>query len=304
MNIVEFLETHEVEYWTSGKNVSKGYIAIQCMFCGDTSNHLGIRLKDLRPTCWKCGSKYFPSVIAEIVGCSLGEAKQIAKGIDNSDLAIKNKPKYLSTAEKILPADATKEFPKVHLRYLRERGFNPRKLIRKYNLHACYLHGKYRYRIIIPVIKRGRIVTFTSRDVTDSQQPKYLMASYEESAVDPAEAVFNIDSVKPYSDAFLVEGPFDVFKMGDGAFCFMGVKFTSGRLLQVAEKKIDRLFIFFDSDQAGYHAGKRMAQTVSPLVKHVEIVRMKGSARTKGFDPGDMSRDDVRKLKAALNFKD
>ena len=40
MNLFEFLDDYDIEYWTEGKNVVKGWVNITCTFCDDDSNHL------------------------------------------------------------------------------------------------------------------------------------------------------------------------------------------------------------------------------------------------------------------------
>ena len=96
-------------------------------------------------------------------------------------------------------------------------------------MKACYTTGKYAYRIIIPIYENGILKTWTSRDVTNKQKERYKAATIEESAYDPVEAIYNIDNVKEYHDAFLVEGPTDVWKMGNGSMCFMGCEMDTSK---------------------------------------------------------------------------
>ena len=41
-DIISYLENRGVSYWTEGKNVTDGWVNINCPFSPDPSNHLGI----------------------------------------------------------------------------------------------------------------------------------------------------------------------------------------------------------------------------------------------------------------------
>ena len=45
-----------IDYKLSGKNVTSGWIEVNCPFCGDPSYHLGISPTNLFH-CWRCGEK-------------------------------------------------------------------------------------------------------------------------------------------------------------------------------------------------------------------------------------------------------
>lgn len=300
MNLKDFFEENEVKYWLSGKNVSSGWINIQCLYCNDKSNHLGIRKRDFKCSCWKCGGHYFGDVISKITGCSLKEAKKIMSELKKgtrTKTRRKDKNDFFYQNEVVLPKEATKEFPKIHLKYLKKRGYNPRKIIEKYNLLSCYTSGRYKFRIIIPIVMNRKIVAYTSRDVTNTQRLRYLTAKESECIINPKEVIYNYDSIKENKDAFLVEGPFDVWKMGDGSFSFLGIKITSNRLINIAKKKINNLYIFFDNDSAGKNAAKKVSRILSPVVKRIHILSLK-----KYDDPGSLNKIEISRIKRGLDF--
>jgi len=304
MDIKELFENEGIRYWTSGKNVSSHHINIQCPFCGDRSNHLGINLKNISMcNCWKCGPKNLLDIIVEVCDKSYKEAKDILKNLDKYSTFIPEENKIKLVRRSVLPKEASDFFPAIHLKYLKERGFRPKRVIRKYKLKACYLDGDYRYRIIIPIYQKGKLVSFTGRDITEKQKLKYKTASAKESRIDPKEIIFNLDSVNEYGDAFCVEGPFDVMKIGDGAFCFMGIKITPQRILEIAEKKIQNLYIFYDNDAPGKSAAKRISKYLSPVVKQTHILKYTKTKNRKINDPANLTREEVLNLKKVLNFK-
>lgn len=302
MEVQEFLEEHDIEYFTSGKNVSHGWINVQCPFCDDHSNHCGIKLSNLRVSCWICGSHSIVNLIIELIHCSYKEAnyikKSLSRGAGDNPLLTR---RHSDTSSNIthLPLEATPDFPKRYLHYLKSRGLTPPgKYIKKYRLLATYPIGKYKFRIIIPVYMNRRLVSFTSRDITENQTPTYLSASDKEGRMNIKNTIYNYDNLTPGSDAILVEGPLDVWKLGDGTVSSFGVKYTDRQVILLKKKEIRTLFIIFDNDKAGRMGGRDFARVMAPLVKKIEIITFETIN-----DPGDLSADEASVLKYQIGFR-
>jgi len=45
-DVEQFLYDYSVSYTTSGKNVSQGWIGVQCPFCDDHSSHGGFNINE------------------------------------------------------------------------------------------------------------------------------------------------------------------------------------------------------------------------------------------------------------------
>jgi len=300
MNIYDFFDNYGIEYFTSGKNVSKGWVNIQCPFCSDQSNHLGVRLTDKRVSCWNCGDHELYTLIKKITGESPTEIKNIKKQLATeyasvSPLIYANTKR---TSQWVSLPQASPFFPKLHLDYLKKRGFRlPNKLIKKYNLQAVYTFGKYKYRIIIPIYLNKKIVSFTSRDVSDQQDPPYKNASPEEVTINVKRTIYNIDRVKEHGDIIITEGPIDVWKLGDGAICFFGVKFTVDQISLLIEKRIDTCFLLLDRDEPGINLQKLLIRILSPLCRSVEVVEL-----TKKADPGELTLAESAIIRKELGF--
>lgn len=308
MHIIEWLEEEEIEYWTDGKNVSQNWINIKCPFCEDSSNHCGINLDNLRVSCWICGKHSIANLILEITHCSFRASRRIARQLSLGAEDYDNPPRSgivgnaspNTTPKNVnLPRESTLDFPKIHIEYLRSRGFTPPlKFIKKYKLLATHTIGKYRFRIIIPVYMNHKIVSFTSRDVTDQQDPKYLNAPNRDSQISIKNNIYNYDNLKNGSDAILVEGPLDVWKLGDSAVSLIGVKYTDRQIILLKNKMIRNLFIMFDNDIAGVKASRVLARIMAPLVNRIEIIKLQGIN-----DPGELTVDEASILKYQLGFK-
>ena len=302
MDITDIFDEYDVEYWTSGKNVSRGWINIQCVYCADDSNHLGIRLRDFRVHCWKCGGHNIIQLLMNVAGCTFSKAKEIrlSLGADVPAPPLNDKPSSEYVTRVRLPLGSTNHFPNPHIKYLRKRGFyKPRKTIRKYKLQAMYTTGKWKFRIIIPIYFEGQLVSYTSRDITDRQDPPYLHAPLTKSRMNPKEVIYNYDTLVSGGDAILVEGPIDVWKLGDGAISFLGVENTLQQIVLLKDIKIRNLFILYDNDRPGKRAASRTARDCAPLVKSVEIVNL-----LEQHDPGELTLEEGESVKRMLSFND
>lgn len=302
MNIFEFLDEYDVEYWTSGENVTRGWVNIKCPFCEDHKNHLGIKIKTLQVNCWLCGSHTTLRFIQKIVRCKWDEAKRILRSLEK-DRDYKRGHRFTTESR---PSDiikikdiASSHFPKLHIDYLRDRGFTrPRQLIKKYRLLSCYTIGKYKYRIIIPIYINNAMISFTSRDVTEQQEPKYKHPSLDEVVMSPKKVPYNYDSIITGGDCIVVEGPVDVWKLGDCTTSLQGITFTTEQVVHLSKKNINNLFIWFDNEGKAQRKAKELAMIMAPLVNKIENIKVRGVN-----DPGELSISDAISIKRKLGFK-
>lgn len=304
MELKEFFQEYDIEFWESGKNVSKGWINVQCPFCNDDSNHLGIRLKDLTVNCWKCGKKNIIRLIKELLSCSYSEAKDIFKRLETTEatrIIDETENIRLSQAENYvkIPEDASRVFPKMHRDYLKERGFDYRKLIRKYKIKAVFNSGKYAFRIIIPIYIGGQLISFTSRDVTGYANLRYKHASLSECAIRPKDLIYGVDDIQVGGDAILVEGVFDAWRLGKGAICSFGTQLSGKQYVELSKLDLDHLFILFDQDRGGIRSAKTLSKNVAPLARNVETIRL---PKFDG-DPAELSKEEADLLMRSLNLK-
>jgi DNA primase len=290
IDIIEYLENRNIRYWTSGKNVTHGWINIQCVFesCDDTSNHLGINLESGNCSCWKCGGKgNLTKLIQLIEHCNYYEATKIIQELAWSKKATPREiDRDWPTQSIALPKEATIEFPEPHNTYLTRRGFDPDELRQRYRLRACYLKGRYRFRVIIPIIVNDLIVSFQGLDVTGQSPQHYRNASNQYAAVEGGRLLYNVDNIN--HTAVLVEGVTDVWRIGFGAIALLGSRITEGKIKLLRRMNLDRLYIMYDND--AIERGKKAAQTLAKIVKKVEYIEIPES------DPDDYFRKNPKEL--------
>lgn len=298
-DIHSYLEDKDIQYWTEGKNVSPGWIGISCIFHNDHSNHLGINLKTKGFSCLSCHEKGSAvELVQALEDCTSAEAFRIIDqfredGLSGQTNPPATQPTVLSNmVGPILPKTITSTFAQPHKEYLASRGFDPDYLIKKYSLHSCHTAGKYRFRIIIPFLLRGRIVSFTARDITGKAELRYRHLPNERSIVSRRDTFYNIDNIKGRT-VIVVEGPVDVWRIGDGAIAGMGTEVTNGQINQLLKRGIKNIFVLFDmgASTEGETLARKLAG-VFDMVEQVELV--------DEDDPGAMSDETSRQVRKLL----
>ena len=294
-----YFEDRDIEVWCSGKNVTKGWINIQCPFCDDTHNHLGINKTRTAFSCWRCPEQgWIGKLVGELEQCDYEQSIQLLKDYshDTENVStVKYQIKHSFTG-KVLPMSASKEFLPVHLNCLKQRRYDPKYLIKKYDLYACGMAShEVQYRIIIPVKLNNRIVSFVGMDATGKHKIKYMQSLIEESIIPSKNTLYNIDSV--IDIMVIVEGIADVWRLGDGAIATFGVGYSQSQLDMIVSHPAKRIFVMFDGEKEAQKIAENLSKSVSVFNKYVEIIKLNQG------DPDDLSEQDIYHLRSNLGMQ-
>jgi len=308
-DIIQYFEDNDIEYWTKGKNVHKGWVNVTCPFCGDHSysgnNHCGINLKSMMVNCWLCGPKGFiTKLIAEIEECSFAQANTIIAKYGGESIFLKNEYKDIDLTKKvesrlclgdILPKESSNQFSKLHLNYLKGRNFDSDIIIPKYKLKCCHNIGQYKFRIIIPIIQDRRIVNFTSRDVTGKTDIRYKTCPDEKAILPMTHCLYNIDNVR--GDTILImEGATDVWRFGNGTVAILRTGFSDAQINLILQKRVKRAFVIFDSEPQAINRANQLARKLGLLLDHAEVIEL-----SEG-DPCSLPERDIVYLKKEIGL--
>lgn len=301
--MIQYFEDRGIEYHTSGKNVSSGWVEVTCPFpyCEDPSWHLGINLTTKLLNCHVCGAKGpVTRLIRELEGCSEVEANTIVEEFQDKSYTYLEKESEVRSERVILPMEATEEMPSIHREYLQGRGFDPDYLIQKYGIKSCYNVGKWKFRIIIPIYMNGKLVAFTSRLMVEGVENPYKHCENKEAIIPVKECLYNVDSVK--DTALIVEGVTDVWKIGDGTIGVFGIEVTQSQVLKtflLSREGLKRAVLFFDF---GAQAQRRAEKFAALLAKYIEVDIVEDTLG-KG-DPGDLTEKEVQELRLEIFGKE
>jgi hypothetical protein len=169
--------------------------------------------------------------------------------------------------------------------YLTRRGFK-RNLLRKWNIGFCQT-GYFAHRIIIP-FKCPNGESFTARDLSGEQEPKYLNPS----GVDHARLLIGWDQVPPRGDFVLVEGPTDAMKLdqhGSPAMAVGGKVLSASQLSMLFQRPEDSsVTVMFDPEALA--EAYSVAQRLCTHFTYVFIATLPA-----GVDPGSATAKQARR---------
>jgi len=305
LDIKAFLTAHDISFKDRGKNVSRGWINLEvCPFCGDSSFHCGINLSSLGWHCWVCDEgkeKYITHLLKEmeifkdkniyVLVAPFCDGDIIAQPQEQSGTL--NTKKEKASGNLHLPQGILDYLPEPHRNYLIGRNFDPDLLIKQYQLKAVYNTGtqKYRFRIIIPNIINGKVVSFVAAATLRKEGVvPYLNCTPEEAIIPVNACLYNIDSVKDI--AVIVEGATDVWRMGPGFICTWRKGMTHEQILLLKKKAPKKVFILYDPD--AIKQSEELANNICGTFPYVEILQL-----TNG-DPGEQTFQEAMEIRQII----
>jgi len=280
-----------ISYWTSGKNVSKGWINIGCPICGDVSNHGGFNIETGKYNCWKCGKHNSIYILQLLLRKSKNE---VIKILDNYSVfnrrIVKNNNENDNKRQLGFLGYELKE---IHKNYLIKRNFNPDFIKSKYKITGFTFENSYwQYRLMIPIFYNSRIVNYIGRDVSGKQE-RYLNLPNEKAIINLKNILYNLDNVKE-DKIVIVEGVFDVWRGGDNFVATFGTSFTKKQILQILN--YEKIYIIFDCENEAQEKAKELGKILSQFSKKVSVIDLE----LKNRDLADLTDEEMKELKRFL----
>lgn len=291
VDFVRIFDDYGIGYSYSGSN----WVNIQCPHCGDTGQHLGIHIEGQYANCWKCGGHNIEYTIKKILGITTQTLEELLQKYSVRYVLfnkVNNKQTVVQNIE--LPG---RSLERMHKKYLINRGFDPDYLVNKYHITGTSISdGEWGYRIIIPIIYDGKIVSYQGRAIK-KDMPRYKTLEVEKSVVSPKSILFNMDNCQS-KRAVVVEGPFDAMRIGDGVVATLGIGMTLAQMELLALRYTSIVFLFDPEEKAQERAKKHSYVLLSTLgIKDVSVVDMEWE-----HDPGSLTDEEVSIIKEELQL--
>lgn len=302
LDVIGLFQSMGLEYKTSGKNVSAGWINIKCNSCMDHGHHLGVNLKSKMYSCWICrdsGSIF--SLIKKITKKSNKEVFDILRPFlgkivhDNY-----TKPTTKKSQKVVLPTFSMDKPLKIHANYLKERGFDHKFLETVFGIKYTGQISKYKsservidfkFRIIIPIYINGVLVNFTARDVSGCSDERYKNCPNDDALISTKDSIYGYDSIRG-DTVVLVEGPTDVWALGPGALGIFGLKYTENQIKLLYGKELRKCIIFLDNEPTAQKIAKKLAREIGSFIPEVGVL----TPDKEITDPGAMTKEQVKKM--------
>ena len=300
MNFVKLFKDYNVEYDT---RVNKGWTNVTCSFCNDKTFNGGFNNAGDYYHCWKCGGHNFKQALARTVNIPFNEVDDLISQYSGRNSLLNKLNKKQAKATKLtLPTDT---FTPAERKYLKERNFSPKLLHEKYKIVGGGITGNWKYRIIIPLILNGKIVSWTARTILskkiqqENKIPRYKNLSIEQSVVDPKSVLYNLDHCED-KIAVLTEGAFDVIRMGDGFFCSFGTELTQSQISMI-KQRFEKVFIMFDNEEEAQAKARKFGLQIASIGVEVELVDCYGDFNKN--DAGELNEKEVQIIRHELGLK-
>lgn len=239
-----------------GKNVSPGWLGIDCPSCADRNKHLGVRVDDLFCSCWRCDLHgHLFGILQEHFDISWGTIKRVFgsgrmekpdQKVSDYVLEILNgKVEHSGESEDVrLPSGAHPITERIHFPlldlFLQRRGYTRKDCMASGAFVART--GLFSCRIILPILQGQKIIAYQGRGLAERMIPKYLSIGLTSSCL------YGLDDCDLTKPLFLVEGVFDKWRLGAQAICSFGKKLSLVQRRLLAEVKPSLLYLLWDSD--------------------------------------------------------
>jgi len=268
-----------VPFKRAGENhhVTNGWIGVDCPWCGTHGKfHLGLHPASGRAYCWVCGPKRLREVVGKLTGrwdVRFRSPRQTAH--------------VRRTREAKVPRAVGPLLPQ-HRAYVRRRGLDDRVLERDWGVRGIGLAHRLSWRLWIPVVQGGRLVSWVTRSISDSAGKRYVAAPSDQ-GIPIKQTLYGLDYAGPV--VFVVEGPFDVWALGYGAVATFGVQVTSRQAAMIA--KFPVRVIVFDRDRDGRRAALELSRLLSPVAGETYLVTL-----DSGDDPASADPEELLELRS------
>lgn len=276
MNFADVLSQHRVPFETEGRYSRPGWVQFKCPFCygGRDANKLyaGFNIAHGYVNCWRCGFHGVAKTLVALTSMTWLEATALVGELDTL------RARDERTRGRLVVPRGVGPLLTAHKRYLRRRGFSPRELVKLWGIRGIGIASSLEWRIFIPIYWRGRVVSWTTRSLTD-EEPRYVSAAPDQEDENHRDLLYGEDYAR---NAIIVhEGPLDVWRTGPGATATLGTQVTRAQLLKIS--RYPRRIICFDNEPAAQRRANK-------LVKELAVFR--GETSNVVLDAKDAGESD------------
>lgn len=286
MKLGELLVEHNIPHraYPQHEHTRPGWLQVDCPGCSKGWNHfrLGVNLSHFYANCWACGPADLYGVLV-----SHGVPKQAVAAFCR-ERPRERVPTAPNRGKLVLPRHGP--LTAAHRVYLRRRGFAPTTVATVWGLKGITIHPRLGWRILIPIVHNGEMVSWTTRAVGEGV--RYLSAKPEEEKLNHRELLYGEDLV-PGHAVIVHEGPADVWRTGPGAVATFGTGFQRAQVLRLS--RYPTRVVCFDSEPAAQEMADKLCSLLAPFPGRTINVRLES-----GKDAADCDEAEIEQLRGYL----
>jgi len=291
MTILELLDHLEIPFKRSGESphVTQDWYGVICPYCGIGTDKYGMGIHPSGAVkCWKCGSHRLGDVLAALSNKGLHEVLPFVNRVKIG--ARPHSDPQVGSGGKLTLPSGLEPISRNARAYLRSRGYVPKTLERLWGLKSIGLAPKLAWRLYIPIRQYSKTVSWTTRALCEDASPRYVNAKPEQEAVPIKSLLYGAEHAG--HSIIVVEGPFDVWKIGPGAVATLGVNYTRSQLAAIAA--YPSRAVCFDNEPIAQQQARRLCAELAAFPGQTHCVEIDAK------DPGEASPKEVRQIRKAF----
>jgi len=284
-NFEKLLEDYGIDHKPMN---SRGYIPVNCCLCDDDGFKGGFNSERGTYYCWRSGSHPLPDVIKILTGQDWRDIYlQYKTDLSPRDLYIMQNSSAAPRPAKLSLPEFTEPLNDRARKYLESRNFDSYKLEELYDLKSTGIHGRYNFRVIIPIYFENRLVSFSSRDYTGKNELRYFSCPEKDELICHKDVLYGYDLV-PTTHVIACEGPADKWKMGVDSVATFGIGFKQNQINLLST--FSKITLLYDSGDTARKKCDLLGNQLAGLGCEVDAIYLKEG------DPGDLTMDEANSL--------
>ena len=247
---------------------------------------MGYSIEDKYTNCWRCGSHSLINTLIEITGEPYHKIKKLLGDLETNYFEKKEKIKgTLVLPSKIKPLHSA------HKKYLHNRKFKWREIERVWKIRGIGIAPRLQWRIWIPIYYHGEIVSWTTRSISHNPNiTRYINAGENEELLPHKELLYGEDFAR--HAIIVVEGIFDVWKIGQGAVCTFSTGYSQEQVERIVKYPIRA--ICFDREPEAQRRARKLVDDLSVFPGETYNIILDSA------DPGEATNKEIKRIRKEI----
>lgn len=286
MNLPELLREQNVPHRAAHEHehVTSGWVGTDCPFCSPGSGYfrLGIKLSDLRCSCWACGWHPTLATLAELTRLPWGRLKEMLEGLDTP-------PREEASQGQLVLPEGLGPLKPAHRDWLAGRGIDPDEAAEKWGCRGIGVAPRLQWRVWIPARDaQGKTVSWTTRSIAESPRLRYVSAGRGEEKVKLKHLLLGEEHLRHV--ALVVEGPLDAMVLGPGAVSTCGLSITPAQVNKISKYPVR--VICLDAEVVAQRVARKLCRALGAFPGQTFNVELQ-----TGKDPSRITKKERNELK-------
>jgi len=248
--------------------------------------------------CWRCGRKDLRETLHLLLNCTKAQLatalKELPRGASTPQKPVSGiEPGILKLPRGLMGLG------KPHIAYLKDRGYTRAEideLVYQWGLQATGPVAKHRkinmaWRLFIPFMYNDKVVSWTTRSIMRTVKQRYLTASKADEVYFHKHLLYGSDWVSRFKPIVVVEGIFDVWRIGRGAVALFGTRWSREQVLAIARHPIRYICL----DQGAEKYQQKLIQELSFMEGETYGITLNAK------DPDTAKRKEIRRIQELLS---